>query len=221
MKILVVEDDSILGMGLYKSLGSKGFDVTLASTGIIAESVLYQKFDLVILDLGLPDIDGIDILKKLRKKSIVPILILSARSDIKDKINGLECGADDYMVKPFELNELLARVKALTRRSISFKTNIIIGKIIFNIFENKIKVDNQILDLPLREYKILEFLILKRGSVVSKDNIADYLCSSCGELSDNAIEVYVHRLRKRFELLDVHIKTIHGIGYLIQEEIQK
>lgn len=142
MKILVVEDDAILGMGLYKSLSGNGFDVKLASTGIIAESVLYQKFDLVILDLGLPDIDGIDILKKLRKKSIVPVLILSARSDIKDKINGLECGADDYMVKPFELNELLARVKALTRRSISFKTNIIIGKIIFNIFENKIKVDN-------------------------------------------------------------------------------
>jgi two-component system OmpR family response regulator len=216
MKILIVEDDAILGMALYRALSGNGFDVKLASTGKYAKNILYQKHDLIILDLGLPDIDGIDLLKNIRKNSIVPILIISARSHIDDRIKGLENGADDYMVKPFELGELLAKVKALIRRIQNFKTDIIIGKITFNICENKIKVDNQIFDLPLREYKILEFLLIKRGSIVTKENIANYLCSSCGELSDNAIEVYIHRLRKRFDLLDVKIKTIHGIGYSIQ-----
>lgn len=217
MKILVVEDDAILGMGLYKSLSGNGFEVTLATTGGYAESIFYQKYDLIIMDLGLPDIDGVNLLKKLRKKSIVPVLILSARSDVNDRIKGLECGADDYMVKPFELNELLARVRALGRRALNFETDVTIGKIKFNPIEHQIKIGNEILVLPLREYKILEVLMLKRGSVVTKDNIADRLGSRYGDLSDNAIEVYIHRLRKRFESLDVHIKTIRGLGYLLEE----
>jgi two-component system OmpR family response regulator len=217
MKILVVEDDAILGMGLYKSLSGNGFEVTLATTGGYAESIFYQKYDLIIMDLGLPDIDGVDLLKKLRKKSIVPVLILSARSDVNDRIKGLECGADDYMVKPFELNELLARVRALGRRALNFETDVMIGKIKFNPIEHQIKIGNDILVLPLREYKILEVLMLKRGCVVTKDNIADRLGSCYGDLSDNAIEVYIHRLRKRFELLGVHIKTIRGLGYLLEE----
>lgn len=217
MKILVIEDDAILGMGLYKSLSGNGFEVTLASTGKYAESIFYQKYDLIIMDLGLPDIDGVDLLKKLRKKSIVPVLILSARSDVNERIKGLECGADDYMIKPFELNELLARVRALGRRALNFETDVTIGKITFNPIENQIKIGNEILVLPLREYKILEVLMLKRGSVVTKDNIADRLGSRYGDLSDNAIEVYIHRLRKRFESLGVHIKTIRGLGYLLEE----
>lgn len=217
MKILVIEDDAILGMGLYKSLSGNGFEVTLATTGRYAESIFYQKYDLIIMDLGLPDIDGVDLLKKLRKKSIVPVLILSARSDVNERIKGLECGADDYMIKPFELNELLARVRALGRRALNFETDVTIGKITFNPIENQIKIGNEILVLPLREYKILEVLMLKRGKVVSKDNIADRLGSRYGDLSDNAIEVYIHRLRKRFELLGVNIKTIRGLGYLLEE----
>lgn len=217
MKILIIEDDTILGMGLYKILSKNGFDVILASTGKYAESVLYQNYDLIIMDLGLPDIDGIDLLKNLRKKFNTPVLILSARSDVKDKINGLECGADDYMIKPFELNELLARIKALSRRALNFKTDIIIGKITFNPIKNELKANNEIIYLPFREYKILEILILKKGNVVSKDNISDRLGVSYGNLTDNAIEVYIHRLRKRFELLGVNIKTIRGLGYLLQE----
>jgi len=215
MKILIIEDDAILGMGLYKSLSSNGFDVTIASTGKEAESLFYQKYDFTILDLGLPDVDGIDLLKKFREKSNIPILILSARSDIIDKVKGLESGADDYMIKPFELSELLARIKSLSRRVLDFNSDIIIGKIKYNVIKNEITSDNVILSLPFREHKILEYLILNNGSIVGKEDIANRLTYNHINLSHNAIEVYIHRLRIKMKLLDVNIKTIRGIGYLI------
>lgn len=217
MKIMVVEDDYILGPSLCNILSGYGFDVTLSTTGKYAESVLYQKYDFIVLDLGLPDMDGIDLLKIIRKNLTIPVLILSAKNNLMDKISGLEYGADDYMTKPFDLEELVSRLKAIYRRSLNYQNIITIGKINFNPINNQIKVDENILLLPFREQKILELLILKKGTIVSKDDIAARLSSNHNELSDNAIEVYIYRLRKRVYILGIDIKTIRGIGYLIND----
>ena len=219
MRILLVEDDAVLGDGLSRSLGDWGFDVTLAETGTYANSALCtQPYDLLILDLGLPDMDGRDVLRQLRaRKSAIPVLILTARDGLNDRVGGLELGADDYMTKPFELLELEARVRALLRRSHGgFDNDIRFGRLTLNIRDQQIVADGIPLALPPREYGVLEALLLHIGRVVSKDSIAQRLAVRSEELADNAIEVYVHRLRKRLEPLAISIRTVRGLGYLLE-----
>lgn len=219
IKILLVEDDSILADGLSRSLADWGFDVTLAMTASSADTALRtQPFDLAILDLGLPDGDGRQILRQLRsRKSTVPVLILTARDGIDDRVEGLQSGADDYMTKPFESRELEARVRALLRRSLGgFGNDLVVGRLSLDTANHRITMDDKPMLLPLREHEVLESLLLQAGRVVSKDHIAQRLAVRSDELADNAIEVYIHRLRRRLAPTGINIRTVRGLGYLLE-----
>jgi len=220
MKILLVEDDEVLADGLSKSLAECGFETLLAMTGSYADAALRtQVFDLVILDLGLPDADGREILQALRaRRSAVPVLILTARNRLDDRVNGLELGADDYMAKPFDLLELEARVRALLRRSRGgFSQQIELGPLSLDPLNHQMNVNGEPLVLPPREHGVLEALLLQAGRVVSKDHIAQRLAVRSEELADNAIEVYIHRLRRRLEPIGLNIRTVRGLGYLLEQ----
>jgi len=219
MKILLIEDDAVLADGLIHTLTQSGYDVISSSTGAYAEHLLLaQDFDLIVLDLGLPDMDGLAFLRKIRQKKVpLPILILTARDDINDKIKGIEQGADDYMTKPFELKELEARVQALIRRCYGgFRQDITLGRMVLNTRDNQIMVDGKPFMLSPREYAVLEILLLHAGKVVSKDRFAQRLASEGDAPADNAIEVYIHRVRKRIEPYGLSIKTARGLGYMLE-----
>jgi two-component system OmpR family response regulator len=219
MKILLVEDDAVLADGLTHVLSQSGYEITCAMAGAQAERCLQaQDFDLIILDLGLPDRDGGDILRELRARKIpVPVLILTARDEVDDKIRGFEGGADDYLAKPFDLRELEARIRALIRRSYGgFGHAIVVGRLSLDTVNHQILADDKPISLSAREYGVLEALMLQAGRVVSKDRIAQRLSVRSEELGDNAIEVYVHRLRKRIEQSGVRIRTVRGLGYLLE-----
>lgn len=220
MRILLVEDDETLADGLSHSLAEAGFDLALARTGAQADAALLtQDYDLVILDLGLPDTDGREVLRRLRaRKSPVPVLILTARDSLEDRVSGLELGADDYLGKPFELRELEARVRALLRRALGgFGHRIALGPLTLDTHENRLLLHGEPILLPPREYGVLEALLLHAGRVVSKERIAQRLAVRQEEVADNAIEVYVHRLRRRLEPLGVSIRTVRGLGYLLEK----
>jgi two-component system, OmpR family, response regulator len=221
MNILLVEDDPILVDGLVHTLNKSGYLVTAAQTGNYAESLLVvQDFDLIILDLGLPDTDGLTLLRKLRQQKIaMPILILTARDCLNDRINGIEQGADDYMTKPFELKELETRIHALIRRCYGgFQNDIVIGRLTLETKNNQILVDNNPMLLSPREYGVLEILLIQAGKIVCKDRLAKRLTSDDDALADNAIEVYIHRVRKRVKPYGISIRTLRGLGYMLELE---
>ncbi|HYE35450.1 response regulator [Methylocaldum sp.] len=220
MRILLVEDDTALADGLTHVLGQSGYRVTGAASGAYAESALLtQSFDLVILDLGLPDMGGCELLRRLRaRKNPVPVLILTARDAVDDRVKGLEWGADDYMVKPFDLRELEARVNALIRRRYGGFGELKVGRITLDASNRQVLVDNMPIILSAREYGVLEALLIQAGRVVSKDRIAQRLSAGNEDLGDNAIEVYIHRLRKRMEAFGVKIRTVRGLGYLLEKD---
>lgn len=220
MNILVVEDDPVLTDGLQYTLAKSGYSVTCAKTGHYAEQLLEaQKFDLILLDLGLPDMDGLTLLRHLRHRKVaLPILILTARDAINDRIQGIEQGADDYLTKPFELRELEARIKALIRRCYGgFSHLITVGRLSLDAENHQVLADGAAIMLSAREYEVLEILMMLAGKVVSKDRIAQRLAADNSEaLADNAIEVYIHRVRKRLESYGMVILTIRGLGYLLE-----
>lgn len=219
MNVLLVEDDAILADGLSRSLGDWGFAVTHARTGNYAmTALLTQVFDLVILDLGLPDCDGTEVLRRLRtRKSLLPVLILSARNALNDRVGGFESGADDYLAKPFELRELHARIRALIRRSQGRSNHeIAVGRLVLDTQGQRVIGDGEPLFLPAREYGVLLALMLQAGRIVSKDAIAGRLAVEGDELADNAIEVYVSRLRKRLAPFGIGIRALRGLGYLLE-----
>ncbi len=219
MNILLIEDDAVLVDGLIHVLSKASYIVTAAQTGKYAELLLVaQDFDLIVLDLGLPDIDGLALLRKLRQNKVsIPILILTARDCINDRINGIEQGADDYMTKPFELKELEARIHALIRRCYGgFQNDIVIGRISLNTKDNQILSDGTPMQLSPREYSVLELLMIHAGKVVCKDRLAQRLSSDGDALADNAIEVYIHRVRKRIASYGINIRTLRGLGYMLE-----
>jgi len=219
MNILLIEDDEILADGLIHTLSKNGYSITVARTATYARHILKaQGFNLIILDLGLPDIDGLQLLKQLRHQKLeLPILILTARDTMNDRIEGISQGADDYMTKPFELRELEARIAALIRRCYGgFRSIIEIGQLQLDTNKDQILVKGEILSLPAREYAVLEVLMMQKGNVMSKDKIAKYLSQQGDALADNAIEIYISRLRKRIEPYDVSIRTFRGLGYLLE-----
>jgi two-component system OmpR family response regulator len=219
MKILLIEDDAVLADGLTHTLRNSGYSVTSATSGGYANHLLQaQDFDLIILDLGLPDMDGLELLRKLRSRKIqLPILILTARDGVNDRITGIEQGADDYMTKPFELRELEARVHALIRRCYGgFSNDIVIGRLTLDTHNHQVLVDGQSIKLSPRKYGVLEILLIQAGKVVSKDRIAQRLAEDGEALTDNAVEIYVHRLRKRIESYGAVIRTVRGLGYLLE-----
>ena len=220
MNLLLIEDDAVLADGLIHTLTNSGYTVSCAMTGSYAESLLKtQSFDLVILDLGLPDIDGLELLRRLRRLKIpLPILILTARDGLNDRIVGIEQGADDYMTKPFELRELEVRINALIRRCYGgFKNELAIGRLVLDTTNHQVLVEGEPLLLSAREFGVLEILLLKAGKVVTKDYIAQRLVTDGDSLTDNAIEIYVHRLRKQLEPYGALIRTIRGLGYLLEK----
>ncbi|PKM11266.1 MAG: DNA-binding response regulator [Gammaproteobacteria bacterium HGW-Gammaproteobacteria-3] len=219
MQILLVEDDAVLSDGLTHALNKSGYLVSCASRGAYAEHLLQaQDFDLIVLDLGLPDMDGLELLSRFRRSKIaLPILILTARDGINDRIDGIRQGADDYLTKPFDLQELEARVHALIRRCYGgFRDKIVIGRLALDTQNHQIMADDQPLALSAREAGVLEILLMQAGKVVCKDRIAQRLSATGETLADNAIEVYVHRLRKRIEPYGAVIRTVRGLGYLLE-----
>ena len=218
MRILIAEDDAIIADGLSRSLRQGGYAVDWADDGVDAEAALLTAtYDLLILDLGLPKLSGLDVLKHLRaRNSQLPVLILTALDGTGDRVKGLDLGADDYMVKPFELAELEARVRALTRRSTGTTPTIQCGFLIYDQVGRVALIQGQSIDLSAREIGLLEILLNRMGRLVSKDQLVDHLCGWGEEVSHNAIEVYVHRLRKKIEAGGVKIATVRGLGYCLE-----
>lgn len=220
MRILLAEDDSVLADGLTRSLRQSGYVTDYVDNGKSADTALStQDFDLLILDLGLPKMSGLDVLKRLRaRNSHLPVLILTAADSIEQRVRGLDLGADDYMAKPFSLSELEARVRALTRRGAGGgPTMICHGPLSFDQIGRTAYINDQVLDLSAREVGLLEVLLQRTGRLVSKDQLVDHLCEWGEEVSNNAIEVYVHRLRKKIELGGIRIATVRGLGYCLEK----
>ncbi|MDD2885957.1 MAG: response regulator transcription factor [Dechloromonas sp.] len=218
MRILIAEDDAIIADGLTRSLRQAGYAVDWAPNGEEAESALMTvSYDLLILDLGLPKLPGLEVLKRLRaRNSQLPVLILTALDGTGDRVKGLDLGADDYMAKPFELAELEARVRALTRRSAGTSPTIQCGALSYDQVGRIAQIQGVQLDLSAREIGLLEVLLNRMGRLVSKDQLVDHLCGWGEEVSHNAIEVYVHRLRKKLEAGGVKIATVRGLGYCLE-----
>ena len=218
MRILIAEDDAIIADGLSRSLRQGGYAIDWAPNGLEADAALVTvAYDLVILDVGLPKLSGLEVLKRLRgRNSQLPVLILTALDGTGDRVRGLDLGADDYMVKPFELAELEARVRALTRRSAGTMPTIQCGALSYDQVGRVAQVHGQTLDLSAREIGLLEVLLTRMGRLVSKDQLVDHLCGWGEEVSHNAIEVYVHRLRKKLEAGGVKIATVRGLGYCLE-----
>jgi DNA-binding response OmpR family regulator len=219
LRVLVIEDDPALGHGLERFLRDAGFSVDRVSDGVQAvEALLAQNYDLALLDLGLPRMGGLQVLSTIRaKKRMLPVLILTARDTLDDRVTGLNLGADDYLAKPFELPELEARVRALLRRSKGqAAASIEVGELRLNTVSREVHCKGRLLHLSAREYAVLEKLINRAGRVVSKAQIADSLSEWDADFSESSVEVYIHRLRKRLDGTGVEIKTLRGFGYLLE-----
>ena len=220
MRLFIVEDDLVLADGLKNSLMQSGYAIDVANDGANADSILaYQVFDLVVLDLGLPKLSGFEVLKRLRSRgSKTPVLILTANDNTDDRVKGLDLGADDYLSKPFILAELEARVRALIRRGQAGGSAIIsLGGLQFDSTNRSASYNEINLNLSARELAVLEVLMLKAGKVASKEQMLEKLCNFDEDISDNALEVYLHRLRKKLEHTNTNIRTIRGLGYLLEK----
>ena len=219
MKILLIEDDENLREILEKRLKEEGFVIETANNG---EDGLYLgkefEFDLAIIDLGLPKISGMEVIQTLRDKEYsYPILVLTARGSWQDKVMGLDAGADDYLVKPFHFPELLARVNALVRRSAGFSSpELICGYVTLNTSTGEVKSNEKLIDLTSYEYKVLEYLMLHQGEVISKSTLTEHIYHQDYDRDSNVIEVFVGRLRRKLQAKESEqkvIDTLRGRGY--------
>lgn len=220
MRILIVEDDPVLADGLTRSLRANDYAVDHAPDGMQADHVLAtQSYDLVILDLGLPRIEGYEVLRRMRRRgSRVPVLVLTARDALEDRVRGLDLGADDYLTKPFDLPELEARVRALIRRGQAGGSSILThGPLALDTAGRRATLRGAPLELSARELGVLEVLLMRSGRVVGKEQLAAQLYGWEEEVGNNAIEVYVHRLRRKLEPAGVIIRTVRGLGYLLEK----
>ncbi len=220
MRILVAEDDAILADGVTRTLRQSGYAVDWVKNGLEADTALdTDDFDLLILDIGLPKKSGLDVLKRLRARdSRVPVLILTALDGVNDRVRGLDAGADDYLAKPFELAELEARVRALTRRGMAGGATLLRhGSLTYDQVGRIARLNGEPLELSAREVSLLEIFLSRAGRLVSKDQLVSHVCEWGEEVSPNAIEVYVHRLRKKLEPGGVRIVTVRGLGYSLEK----
>ncbi|WP_089400528.1 response regulator transcription factor [Noviherbaspirillum humi] len=218
MHVLLVEDDPVLADGIERILSGQGMVADVVHNGVTADSLLQrQEVAAVVLDIGLPGMDGFEIVRRLRARgSTVPVLLLTARDAIQDRVHGLELGADDYLVKPFAAPELVARLKALVRRSGPRVTELQIGGLVLDTFAKRARVNGQPLELSAREWAVLEYLMRQASRVVSKQQIIDAILPWGEEVTLNAVEVYVSRIRSKIAEAGVSIRTIRGFGYMLE-----
>ena len=223
MRLLLVEDDKLLGDGIQAGLSQAGYAVDWMENGESAESALRtETYEVMILDLGLPDRSGLEILKRLRNRQFsaqdsgLPVLILTARDTVSDRVTGLDAGADDYMIKPFDLDELNARIRALTRRHHGRANPLIThNNLTLDPAAHTVTLDGQPVKLSRREFAILQLLLESRGRVLSRRQLEEGLYAWGEEVESNAVEVYIHHLRKK--LGSGLIRTLRGVGYIIDK----
>lgn len=219
MRILLVEDDEALGDGVRVGLAQERFTVDWVRDGKEALVALEaDNYGLMILDLGLPRLSGIELLKLIRGRGMVlPVIILTARDTVADRILGLDCGADDYVIKPFDLDELAARIRALTRRKLGRAEPLLAhGNIVLDPAAHKVTLDGEAVNLSPREFAVLRELLENIGIVLSRDRLEQSLYGWNEEVESNALEVHIHHLRKK--LGAKLIQTIRGVGYVIQKD---
>lgn len=219
MKLLLAEDDAMLADALQTQLGGAGFAVEHAPNGAVADYLLQkERFDIAVLDLGLPMMDGLAVLQHVRQSQpALPVLLLTARDSLDDRVAGFQAGADDYLTKPFDFPELLARLQALLRRSQPAHTPALLGRLTLDHTSRRALVAGEPLELSGREWRLLELLVQHRDKVVTKDQITQTWESDGGEVGGgNSIEVYIHRLRRKLEDAGLVIRTVRGLGYLLE-----
>lgn len=217
MRLLLVEDDNLLGDGIRAGLQQNGFTVDWVTDGRAARRALQtDEFDLVVLDWGLPVEDGIELLAHLRRGGNgVPVLMLTARDTVSDRVRGLDSGADDYLVKPFDLEELCARLRALLRRRGGRASPVILhGAIQLDPAARRVSIHGQPVDVSPREFAVLELLMENTGKVMSRERLEEALYGWSGDVESNTLEVYIHHLRRKLGNDLIH--TIRGVGYLVE-----
>jgi len=220
VRILIVEDDAMLAEAVAAAMRQSAHVVSHAASGDEADLALStREFDLVLLDLGLPRMDGFEVLRRLRqRRSKVLVIILTARDAPGDRVKGLDLGADDYLVKPFQLAELEARVRALIRRAHAIASSEIVhGPLKLDMAGRRLYCDGRPVELSARELAVVELLLLREGRVVTKQQIVDHLYGWEDVSTSNAVEVFVYRLRRKLDASGVDIKTVRGMGYLIEK----
>jgi two-component system OmpR family response regulator len=219
MRLLFAEDDRMIGESVHDALRGEGYAVDWAQDGPSAEAALnLQEYDLVILDLGLPGKDGLAVLRELRaRKQRVPVIIATARDSVRERVEGLDAGADDYLVKPYDLDEMFARVRAQLRRAQGRAESVYeYRNIRINAITKEVTVGGKGVVLSAREWAVLEPLIARPGLILSRAQLEDKLFGWKEEISSNAVEVYIHGLRKK--LGSEVIQTVRGMGYLVPKE---
>jgi len=214
MQLLLVEDDLSLATGLQSILGKHGYVVNHVESGEDCLHVINtEPPDFVVLDLGLPDMDGLKVLKHIRHKfASLPVLLLTARDSVSDKVAGLDSGADDYLAKPFEINELLARLRVFERRISKIESTLItVGDVTLDTASHDVELQGEVLELSRKEYLLLKNLMVNSGKVLTRNKLQNQLYSWGEEVNSNALEVHIHHLRRKLGY--DFIKTIRGVGY--------
>lgn len=217
MRILLVEDDALLGDAIQAGLKQSGHAVDWVRDGVLADQALAtQTYDAAVLDLGLPRMTGIDVLRRLRaRKNALPVLILTARDTVEDRIGGLDSGADDYLVKPFDMGELAARLRALLRRASGTAAPALqVQDVLLDPAAHQVRWQGKDIDLSAREFEVLQALMLSAGKVLSRAQLEEKMYAWGDEVESNAVEVHVHHLRRK--LYPELIETVRGVGYLIR-----
>ena len=218
MHVLLVEDDPVLADGLCRVLSGHGMVVDVLGNGTQADAHLQRgEVAVVVLDIGLPGMDGFEVVRRLRARgSNIPVLLLTARDAVEDRVRGLELGADDYLVKPFATAELVARIKALARRNTPKPAVLALGELSLDTFAKRARAGERTIDLSVREWAVLEYLLQHGTRVVSKQQIIDAILPWGEDLTLNAVEVYISRLRLKIADAGVNIRTIRGFGYMLE-----
>lgn len=219
MRLLLVEDDLPLAEALVSLLVSSGYAVDCVHDGEAAKALIgAEPYDLMILDLNLPELDGLAVLRSMRAEgNRAAVMILTARGAAEDRVRGLDLGADDYMAKPFDIREFEARVRSLLRRQAGLRSSTVtLGALTLDQISRQFSAHGQPIDLPPRERALLELLVMRAGKVVAKEAIVQSVTSLDDILSDNAIEQYVSRLRRRLAPLGLNLRTVRGLGYLLE-----